>query len=274
LDESGQGKYINAIVDSLKEARKAILHGLKRPDAGIALKTVMGDVTKLIDKIAEDTIINCLKKHLKDFQILSEEAGRIRFGSGSGPIFIIDPLDGSTNALRGYPCFSVSIAAALKPRLSSIIAGGVINVVTGDIFIAVKGKGAKLNGKPIKPSKVTKIEDALIAADLNIRSKIPNYLAKVCKVIEKAKHFRFIGTDALETCFVAAGICDAFMDLRGSLRITDFAAACFIVKEAGGLVVNEKGEPLDLEFEGNVRGKYIAACTSDLLNEILNKLED
>ncbi len=262
--------YLNAIMDCLHQARTAILKGLKLPEAGKTIRMVMGDTTKLIDEIADKTIIKCLKEHFQNFRLVSEEEyGLVAFGDGSGPIFIVDPLDGSTNALRGYPCYSVSIAVAEKPKFTSIIAAGVINVVTGDVFTAVRGEGAMLNGKPVKPSNVKRVEDALISIDLNIRRRLPGYLEKLSQVIERARYFRFLGTNALETCFVAAGISDAFIDLRGFLRLTDFAAACFIVKEAGGVVVDEYGKPLEIVFHGNVRGKYIAACTEELCQEIL-----
>ena len=268
-------ELMDAIKYCLNETRKAILNGLKMPDANKAVKRIMGDTTKLIDEIANKKIIECLKEYFSNFKILSEEeVGLITFGNGSGPIFIIDPLDGSTNAIRGYPCYSISIAASLKPKFTSIIAGGVINVITGDLFTAIKGEGAKLNEIEIKPSNVTKVEDALIAIDLNIRERIPGYLDKLSPIINKARYFRFLGSNALETSFVAAGITDAFIDLRGFLRLTDFAAACFIVKEAGGIVVNENGNPLEIVFHnGNVRGKYIAACTKELCKQILSLMK-
>jgi len=262
--------FLKIIIHCLRDTRKLILNEIKRPEAKRVVKVGKYDTTKLIDKIAEDHIIKILTSKLDSCVIVSEECGIVKIGDALKPIVVIDPLDGSTNAIRGYPCYSISIAIALEPRLSGIVAGGVINVITGDLFTAVRGEGAFLNEKSISPSNVTEIEKALIAADLNVRSRFPNYVVKMSRIIERANHFRFIGTDALETCFVAAGICDAFIDLRGFLRVTDFAAACFIVKEAGGVVVDDKGEFLDLNLKPNERGKFIAACTKELSNAILN----
>lgn len=262
--------FLEVIVDCLKDTRMLILNEIKKPRAKKIIKRSRYDTTKLIDKVAENHIIQKLTSSLDSCIIISEECGVVRVGDVSKPIIIIDPLDGSTNAIRGYPCYSISIAIALEPRLSGIIVGGVINVVTGDLFTAVNDEGAFLNEEPIKPSNITEIDKALIAADLNVRSRFPNYVVKMSQIIEKANHFRFIGTDALETCFVAAGICDAFIDLRGFLRVTDFAAACFIVKEAGGVVVDDKGRELDIDLKPYERGKFIASCTSELSNAILN----
>lgn len=262
-------EYLQTIVNCLNETRKIVLKEIGKPEAKKVVKRSKYDTTKLIDKIAEDYIIQKLDDQLDSYRIISEECGVVE-KSKSKPIIVIDPLDGSTNAIRGYPCYSISIAFALEPKLSGIVAGGVMNVVTGDIFTAIRGEGAYLNGKSIKPSNTKKIEDALIAVDLNIRSRISGYIAKLSHVIEKANHFRFIGSNALEICFVAAGICDAFIDLRGFLRVTDFAAACFIVNEAGGVIVNDKGDFFDFNLELNERGKFIAACTYELSNEILS----
>lgn len=266
-------EFLETIVECLRDTRKIILEELERPEAKKVIKKGKHDTTKLIDKIAEDNIIRILKGKLDSGIIISEECGVIKIGDNSKPVIVIDPLDGSTNAIRGYPCYSISIAIALKPKLSGIVAGGVMNVITGDLFTAIKGEGAFLNGEPIKPSSVTEIEKALIAADLNVRSRFPNYVVKLASIIEKANHFRFIGTDALEISFVAAGICDAFIDLRGFLRVTDFAAACFIVKEAGGVILDDKGEALDTKLIVNARGKFIAACTEELATNILDSFD-
>ncbi|MEM2137073.1 MAG: inositol monophosphatase family protein [Candidatus Methanomethylicia archaeon] len=229
------------------------------------------DVGSKIDLELEEMIINEIKEAYKDFTFIGEETGKHVHGSGK-PIFIVDPLDGSTNAYRGYPIYSTSIAIATENNTEKIIGGVVMNIITGDTFKALKDQGAKLNNKTIKPSKTRKINEALIAIDLNIRGKYHNHLKRTLPIISEAKHIRFIGTDALETCFVAAGICDAFIDLRGVLRLTDFAAACFIVKEAGGIILNENGENLKLEFNNNTTAKYIAVSNSELAKEIINRL--
>lgn len=225
-----------------------------------------------IDVELEEEIIRFLRERYSYFTFIGEETGKHVYGSGK-PIFIVDPLDGSLNAYRGYPIYSTSIAVAEENNFRSIIGGIVMNLVTGDTFIGLKGFGVKLNGRRVTPSKVKNLSEALIAVDMNIRGKYLQHLKLVTPLISEAKHVRFIGTDALETCFVAAGICDAFIDLRGVLRLTDFAAACFMVKEAGGIVINEYGSTLDFEFNDNIRSKYIAAANMELAKEIINRIK-
>ncbi|MCS7366615.1 MAG: hypothetical protein NDF52_01910 [archaeon YNP-WB-062] len=224
-----------------------------------------------IDLALEEELLLEVKRNLQNFTFIGEETGKSVYGSGK-PIIIVDPLDGSTNAYRGYPIYSTSIAIAEEGNLNSIICGAVVNIVTGDIFMGFRGFGVELNGRRVKPSNVEKVSEALIAVDLNIRGKYMEHFNKVKPIIAEAKHVRFIGTDALETCFVAAGICDAFIDLRGALRLTDFAAACFMVKEAGGVVLNEWGGEFNPEFQDNIRAKYIASCNIKLANEIVGKV--
>lgn len=237
----------------------------------LKIRPISEDEGLKIDIELENMILNEIKKHYSEFTFIGEETGIHVYGSGK-PIFIVDPLDGSVNAYRGYPIYSISIAVALSNKFKDIFCGIVVNLVTGDKFIGVKGMGVTLNGKPVRTSNIRKLNEALIAVDMNIRGKYYKHLKIITPIIIEAKHVRFIGTDALETCFVAAGICDAFIDLRGVLRLTDFAAACFMVKEAGGIILNEFGEELDFEFNDNIRLSYMAIANEHLRNEIIYRI--
>lgn len=267
-----ENKILEILEYALSNARKEIFKILGKEEAKKIISKHFGDVTTLIDDIAEKAIFNSIKEKIPDAIFVSEEAGLVKLSNIEKYIFIVDPLDGSTNAIRGYSCFSGSIAVSSNWNSSNIFAGIVMNYVTGDIFSAIKGNGAYLNGKKVKPSNIKKVEEAMIALDLNIRKKIPGYSKRISSIIENSKYIRFLGTDALEIAFVSAGICDAFIDLRGSLRLIDFAAAAFIVKEAGGIVMNDKGEPLNIKIDRNARSSIIAASTIDLYNDILNHI--
>lgn len=236
-------------------------------------RNVFGDEMKLIDLIAEESIIESLRKYFGNATVISEESGEIVIGCGGPPYIIIDPLDGSVNAVRGYPCFSTSIAIADGLMLSNVVAGGVINVVNGDIYYAEKGYGAYLNGKVVKVSGIESIERALVAADLNVKGRIPGYIARIAPVLEKAAHVRFLGTDALEVCLIASGAADAFIDLRGFLRSTDLTAAAFIVREAGGVVADVEGNDLEISLYSSSITPFIASATRKLLMNILRELK-
>lgn len=231
-----------------------------------------GDMTYEVDLIAERALLNKISTELGSATVVSEESGVINFGSGDN-LIVLDPLDGSTNALRGYPCFSTSIAIAEGERLSEVLAGGVMNLVTGDIFMAERGRGSYLNGKRLKTSKTSRMQDAVLALDLNTKGKLPGYIRKISKVLEKAQHVRFLGTDALEMCLVASGAADVFLDLRGFLRSTDIAASTVIVREAGGLVLSPDGTNLETTLNPPSRVRLVACSKRKLFEEIMLLLE-
>ena len=224
-----------------------------------------------MDFEAEKAIIEVLEKRLKSFTLISEESGIKTFGEG-GYYVVVDPIDGSTNALRGYPACSSAIAIAKGETMDSIIAAGVINLITGDVYYAEKGLGAYLNDLRIKPRDIRKIEDAFIAFELNIRSQITGYVLKIAHLIERARHVRLIGSDALEICFIASGTSDAFVDLRGFLRAPDFAASAFILKEAGGIITDAQGQEIRCKLEPKARSTIIATCTPELHKDIIKRL--
>jgi myo-inositol-1(or 4)-monophosphatase len=261
-------KYIDYVKDALTSCFKRI----SMMDEAIVRRKVslnrFGDQTFGIDKVAEDLIFETTKKYFENATLISEESEILEIGRGGAPLIIVDPVDGSVNASRGYPCYSSSIAVSDGENMDDIACSGVINLLNGSIYLAEKNFGSFLNGNRIRVSKAEKIEEALIAVDLNVRGKMPGYVKRISNVIEKAKHVRFLGTDALEICLVASGAADAFIDLRGFLRSIDFAAASLIVKEAGGLVLNEKGEDLNVRLNPISRCPIVAAASERLAEEI------
>ncbi|MDW8033441.1 MAG: inositol monophosphatase family protein [Nitrososphaerota archaeon] len=265
-------RYLDYVRETLIECFKKI----KEIDYSTIRKAVslnrFGDQTFEIDIIAENLILEVTKSYFKNATLVSEESEIVKIGIGGPPFIVIDPIDGSVNAARGYPCYSSSIAVAEGENLSDIVCSGVINLIDGSIYLAEKNHGAFLNGRNIRVSDIERIEEALIAVDLNIRSKIPGYIKKISGVVEKAKHVRFLGTDALEICMVASGAADAFIDLRGFLRSLDFAAASLIVKEAGGLVLDERGEDLNVKLIPVSKSPIVAVSSKKLAEEIFSNI--
>ncbi|MGQ9691742.1 MAG: inositol monophosphatase family protein, partial [Thermoproteota archaeon] len=166
-----------------------------------------------------------------------------------------------------------SIAIAEGKNLGDVVCSGVINLLNGNLYFAENNGGAFLNGSRIKVSKVEAIEEALIAVDLNVRGRLPGYVNNMSDIIEKAKHFRFLGTNALELCLVASGAADAFVDLRGFLRSLDFAAASLIIKEAGGVILDGVAKELDVRLIPVSRSSLIAASSRRLAKEIIQRLK-
>lgn len=259
-------------LDYIKETLIKCFEEARKMDYATIRKTVslnrFGDQTFEIDMVLEKLIFEATKKYFKDSTLVSEESEIIEIGRGGPPFIIVDPVDGSANAARGYPCYSSSIAVAEGENLNDIICSGVINLLDGSIYLAEKNRGAFLNGRKIRVSNVEKIEEALIAVDFNVRGRLPGYVKKISNIVERAKHVRFLGTDALEICMVASGAADAFIDLRGFLRSIDFAAASLIVREAGGLVLDEKGEKLNVKLIPVSRSPIVAVASRKLAEEI------
>lgn len=262
----------NSIVNALTLARARFLELKGSDEANKELGIgAGGDVMRLLDFELEKAIVESLSGDLGGFTLVSEESGVKECGRGRY-VVIVDPLDGSTNALRGYPACSSAIAIAEGEYLEDIIAAGVINLVTGDLYYAEKGLGAHLNNLKMRPRSTSRVEDAFIAFELNIRGQINGYVSRIAELIEKARHVRLIGSDALEICFIASGASDAFVDLRNFLRAPDFAASAFILKEAGGVVADANGKLLNCKLDPRARSTIIAACTMELLSDILTRL--
>lgn len=263
-------EYLKLIEFALREARIAILDAAR---SGCSFKVIgrnrSGDKTFLLDKLAEEAVIKALSKRLNRFTVLSEESGILEVGGG-GIMAVLDPLDGSTNASRGFPFYSISLALAEGEHLSDIVAGGVIDVPRGDIYLAAKGEGSSLNGRPVRVSDVKHLKDSVLGADVNVKGKRFGYLAKVAPVLERAYTVRFMGSNALALCMVASGVYDAFMDFRGLLRVVDSAAGILIVEEAGGVVLDQEGRRPDTKLELDSRVSLVAASSMELASEIIS----
>ncbi len=264
------GLSIDELIDIAQRTRRNVLERLKFKNAGeIVGRGAGGDFTRRIDRVAEEVIVNELKRRGVQVTFLSEELGIMDI-NGGGDLFVVDPIDGTTNAIRGVPVFSLSIAISSGKTLNDVYMALVLNFVTGDVFYAEKGKGSYLNGLRLKPSNVKSIDEALIELDLNIRGKFLGYLKRITPIISKARHIRFLGSDALAICLVASGASDAFIDLRGILRITDISAGFLIAHEAGAIIYLGKKTPSDIVLSATSRTPIIVASTKELFNEIMS----
>jgi len=220
-----------------------------------------GTPTKFIDKIAEDVAIKFLKKQEPKLNILSEECGFI--DNDSKYTFVLDPVDGTRNAYRGIPFYSVSLAVGRK-SISDIEYGIVKNIPTGDVFIAEKNNGAYLNNKRIAVPEIPD-KEMLSSLTLGINSDdLTINLAKDNKV-------RSLGSASLEMCMVAIGALDFFVVGREYMRVVDIAASTLFLREAGGFVTNIHGKDLDMNFNLDERSSVIASCNRDIIKNIINQ---
>jgi len=219
-----------------------------------------GTVTKYIDKIAEDAALRVIKKSKTNVNVLSEEAGFI--DNGADYTFVLDPVDGTRNAYRGIPFYSVSLAVG-KTSISDIKYGIVKNIPTGDTYTAEKGHGSFLNKTRFA---VPEIPDKEILSSLTLGV---NSDEKTLSLAKKDK-VRSLGSASLEMCMVARGALDYFVIGQEYIRVIDIAASTLIAREAGAVVTNIQGEPLDMLFNLTDRSSVVTACNIDLIKKIIS----
>jgi len=247
------------IVDDInRKVKKASLTDFYRFESSVSIGAG-GDVTKFIDKLAEDVAVDILNKSKIKVNLLSEEVG---FVNNNGKYtFVLDPIDGTRNAYRGIPFYSVSLAIG-KSKMSDVEYGIVKNIPTGDTFTAEKGHGAFLNKKRIGVPEVPHKEPlSSLALGINF-DKVTISLAKKNKV-------RSLGSASLEMCMVAIGALDFYIVGKEYIRVVDIAASSLILREAGGFVKNIYGQDLDMPFNLDERSSVVAACSEQLIKKII-----
>ena len=227
-----------------------------------------GDISKRIDLAAEKALIDCLNKHELSCTLVSEEAGTKKIGPELSEYYVTtDPVDGTTNAVRGLPFSANVIAVSRGPWLQDVETAIVSDIFHDIIYTAQKNRGAFKNGERIKPSKRVNLEDAIIGVDCNTL-KIRDLLTKLEGLFKREKHFRHFGANALEICYVADGSTDAFIDIRGKLRVTDIVASYLIIREAGGIILSPEGEELNIPLAATQRLSFISASNRTLYEAI------
>lgn len=249
-------KTIDAVSRKIKQAKKAEFYKFGS-NIGIGAD---GTVTKYVDKLAEDAAFDFLKRSKLKVNLLSEEIGFV--DNGAEYTFVLDPIDGTRNAYRGIPFFSVSLAIG-KSKISDIEYGIVKNIPTGDVFSAEKCFGAFFNKNKIGVPDVPDIELCSSLALGKNFDKLTISLAKKEKV-------RSLGSASLEMCMVALGALDFYVVGKEYLRVVDIAASTLILREAGGIVTNILGEELDMPFNLDDRTSVVAACNEDLIKKIIS----
>jgi len=249
-----------------------LLKTLKQPQPNLGVGAG-GDPIKRIDLAAENAIINTLKEHKISFTLISEESGVKEYGKTShGHYVTADPIDGTTNLMRGIPFCATSIAVSTKPKLNAIHTALVADLIHETTYTAQKGKGAQRNNEEIAPSKITSLKEAVIGIDVNTH-EIQKIISRLTSLIEKTKHLRHLGANALELCYIADGTTDAFIDLRGKLRATDMAAAWLIIEEAGARIATPEGEPLNIKLDPKQNVAFVAAANKEIYRTILDLIK-
>ena len=204
----------------------------------ISQKQVNDFVTE-VDHASEQAIIDTLLGAYPDHGFLAEESGSERGNPKSEHIWIIDPLDGTTNFIHGFPVYCISIALQVRGRIEQAV---VYDPTRNDLFTATRGRGAFLNERRIRVAKRTRLSECLISTGFPFRpgDDFNRYLRLMGDVMQRTAGLRRPGAAALDLAYVAAGFSDGFFEL--GLQPWDMAAGSLLVTEAGGLIGNFTGE--------------------------------
>lgn len=227
---------LNIAVRAARVAGNIIARGFEnRDDLDTQAKGKNDFVTK-IDKEAEQAIISKIKQSYPDHAFYGEESGKQ--GDDETFTWIIDPLDGTTNFIKGIPHFSVSIALLHKGRLDQAV---VFDPIRGELFTASKGAGAQLNGYRIRASKAKDLDQTILGTAFPFKQpeQLEQYTQQFTQIFRKAGDIRRSGSAALDMAYVAAGRLDGYWE-RG-VQPWDIAAGELLVREAGGLVTDFSG---------------------------------
>jgi myo-inositol-1(or 4)-monophosphatase len=232
------------LTTAVKAARRAgsiINRAARDIDALSITRKRHNDFVTEVDKNAEQAIIEVLQRSYPDHAILAEESGS---QGKSDYTWIIDPLDGTTNFIHGFPQYAVSIALRHKNLLTQAV---IYDPANNELYTASRGHGAFLNDRRIRVSKRANLRDALIGTGFPFRdlTGLDEYMAMFREVISKTAGVRRAGSAALDLAYVAAGRLDGFWET--GLSPWDMAAGALLIQEAGGLVGDLEGESDYLE---------------------------
>jgi len=223
------------------------------------------DYVTEVDKAAEAAIIEVLREAYPDYGILAEESGQAAGeGTGSDYQWIIDPLDGTTNFIHGFPQYSVSIGLAYKGQLNQAV---VYDTTRNEMFTASKGGGAFLNERRIRVTKCLKLEDALLGTGFPYRvfTHVDAYMGMFKEFTQRSSGLRRAGSAALDLAYVACGRLDGFWEF--GLSPWDMAAGSLLITEAGGLVGDLSGG------ESYMKSGHIVAGSPRVFAQMLQVIE-
>ncbi len=236
---------LNIAVTAARRAGDIITRSLDRNGKIAVQQKNMNDFVTEIDQLAEKDIIATIRRAYPSHSILAEESGRHR---GDDHQWIIDPLDGTTNFIHGFPHFAVSIAVQYRGQLEHAV---IYDPIRQELFTASRGAGAKLNDYRIRVSQRKQLSECLMGTGFPYRSHehLASYLRSFAMMMPQCTGIRRAGSAALDLAYVAAGRLDGFWEM--GLQPWDIAAGALIIKEAGGIITDLHGGENYLK-DGNI----------------------
>jgi len=254
---------VNIAVRAARAAGDIIVRNMDRIDRLKVVTKQNNDFVSNVDHMAEEVIIATIKEAYPDHGILAEESGTQ--AEDSEYQWIIDPLDGTTNYLHGFPQFAVSIALKYKNRL---VVGVIYDPVAQELFVASRGNGATLNDKKIRVTNHKGLHNALLGTGFPYydQSYLDTYLETMKEFIQKTAGLRRPGSAALDLAWLAAGRIDGFWEFN--LKAWDIAAGALIVREAGGIVSDFENK------EGYLENGDIIAAAPKVFPEMIKIIQE
>ncbi|HEC29377.1 MAG TPA: inositol-1-monophosphatase [Gammaproteobacteria bacterium] len=254
---------LNIAVRAARNAGNIIMRYADRLDTLAVTSKARNDFVTDVDRMAEQEIISVLRKSYPDHGILAEETGSQ--GASEEFCWVIDPLDGTTNYIRGFPQFAVSIAFKQKGRLEQ---GVIYDPVRQELYTASRGAGAQLNNRRIRVSPKKDLEGALLGTGFPFKQQehLDAYLEMFKALFPDTAGIRRAGAASLDLAYVAAGRLDGFWEM--GLSEWDMAAGVLLIKEAGGIVTNLRGDDSYLKT-GN-----IIAGTPKIHHAVLRRIQN
>ena len=224
----------------------------------------VNDFVTQVDREAESAVIEVLRKAYPDHAILAEESGAETGGAKSEYRWIIDPLDGTTNFIHGFPQYCVSVGVQHRGALAHAV---VYDPFKNELFTASKGRGAYLNDRRLRVTRCAQLRDALVGTGFPFKelTRIELYMKQLRTMMASCSGVRRAGSAALDLAYVAAGRLDAFWEM--GLSPWDMAAGALLIQEAGGLVGDLRGE------QGFLESGDIAAATPKVFAQLLEALK-
>ena len=274
---------VNVAIKAARAAGSIINRAALDVEAVRVSQKQVNDFVTEVDQAAEAVIIETLLTAYPGHGILAEESGQEHGAKDSEFVWIIDPLDGTTNFIHGLPIYCVSIALAVKGKIEQAV---IYDPTRNDLFTATKGRGAYQNDRRLRVSKRLRMQDCLISTGFPFRpgDNFQNYLAMMAEIMPRCAGLRRPGSAALDLAYVAAGYTDGFFE--AGLSPWDAAAGSLLVTEAGGLVGNFTGDANFLDqkecLAGNPKiygqmvallGKYSKFASANEKAEVIETLQ-
>ena len=250
---------LNIAVRAARRAGSIINRAALGGDALVVKAKRANDFVTQVDRAAEEAIIEIVRKAYPDHGFVAEESGTT--GQDAEYRWIIDPLDGTTNYIHGFPQYGVSIGIEHRGALAHAV---VYDPARNELFTASKGRGAFLNDRRVRVSKCARLQDALVGTGFPFKevSRLDLYTRQLARFMQTAAGVRRAGAASLDLAYVACGRLDAFWEL--GLAPWDMAAGALLIQEAGGLVGDLEGEA------GFMKSGDICAATPKIFTALLD----